>query len=214
MEEHTSDPNAATREAAPAATAATAPAATATESAAGAPAGSAMSGQAQQPQFIQQGPIVWQLPPGYALDPGAGRIVFVGQEAGMPQAAAAAATPGPVIMQQPVPPQIPPPDQAATTQAAAQHRYGRIVRSVEQFIEGEATVADVAKTLFTDTMQDDQLWKGMLVGAAAAVLLTSEPVREAMGKTLGGIFPGVPGGKKTAGAGAPAGNEQPAAEKE
>jgi hypothetical protein len=52
-------------------------------------------------------------------------------------------------------------------------------------------VADVVKTLYTNTSQNDQLWKGAIVGAAAAVLLTSGPVREAMGKTLGGVFPGL-----------------------
>ena len=52
-------------------------------------------------------------------------------------------------------------------------------------------MADVVKTLYTNTSQDDQLWKGAIVGAATAVLLTSTPVREAMGKTLGGVFPGL-----------------------
>lgn len=89
---------------------------------------------------------------------------------------------------QPPPPN---PEQIAAQQAAAQQRYGQVVGTVEKFIEGEATVSDVVKTLYTTTAQDDQLWKGVLVGAAAAVLLTSEPVRKVMGETLGGVFPGL-----------------------
>ena len=76
--------------------------------------------------------------------------------------------------------------------------YSEVIKSVEQFAEGEATVGDVVKTLYTNTAQDDQFWKGALVGAAAAVLLTSGPVKETMGKTFGGLF----GGQTKAGAGA------------
>jgi hypothetical protein len=66
--------------------------------------------------------------------------------------------------------------------------FAQIVKSVEEFAEGDATVADVVKTLWTETAQDDQFWKGAVVGAAAAVLLTSGPVRGAMGKTFGSLF--------------------------
>lgn len=66
--------------------------------------------------------------------------------------------------------------------------YGEVIKSVEQFAEGDATIADVVKTLYTNTAQDDQFWKGAIVGAAAAVLLTSGPVGEAMGNTFGKIF--------------------------
>ncbi|PHR27239.1 MAG: hypothetical protein COA36_09635 [Desulfotalea sp.] len=76
-------------------------------------------------------------------------------------------------------------------QALAQQRYGQMIQSVEKFVEGKATVADVVKTVSTNIVQDDSLWKGALVGAAAAVLLTSGPVRDAMGKTVGSIFPGL-----------------------
>lgn len=66
--------------------------------------------------------------------------------------------------------------------------FAQIVKSVEEFAEGDATVADVVKTLWTETSQDDQFWKGAVVGAAAAVLLTSGSVRGAMGKTFGSLF--------------------------
>ncbi|PIE65362.1 MAG: hypothetical protein CSA26_03295 [Desulfobacterales bacterium] len=124
------------------------------------------------PENAQQAGNMYYLPPGYMVDPATGQVVYVGQ-----------------VYQQP--PQQPSPEQIAAQQAAAQQRYGVVVNSVEKFIEGEATVSDVVKTLYANTSQDDQLWKGVIVGAAAAVLLTSTPVREAMGKTLGGLFPGL-----------------------
>ncbi|WP_321495676.1 hypothetical protein [uncultured Desulfobacter sp.] len=71
--------------------------------------------------------------------------------------------------------------------------YAQIIKSVEDFAEGDASVADVVKTLWTETSQDDQFWKGAVVGAAAAFLLTSGTVRGAMGKTFGSLF-----GKNTA----------------
>ncbi len=83
-------------------------------------------------------------------------------------------------------------ERAAAQQAAdARQRYGQIAQSVEQFIEGRATVADVVKNVSATVAQDQNLWKGAMVGAAAAVLLTSEPVRNAMGKTVDSLFPGL-----------------------
>ncbi len=81
--------------------------------------------------------------------------------------------------------------QAASAKASAQQRYGQIAQSVEQFIEGKATVADVVKNVSANIAHDENLWKGAVVGAAAAVLLTSDPVKSAMGKTVDGIFPGL-----------------------
>ncbi len=156
------------------------------------PLQSAVSGQSEQvamqepPQPQQQ--TMQQLPPGYAVDPQTGQVVYVGQVFQQPQYV----QPNVVYVQQ-----QPTPEQLAAQQAEAQQRYGLIVNSVEQFLEGEATVSDVVKTLYTTTSQDDQLWKGVAVGAAAAVLLTSGPVREAMGKTLGGLFPGLKDSGKT-----------------
>jgi hypothetical protein len=134
-----------------------------------------------------------QLQPGYAIEPATGRIF---QISAVPQYPA---EPGytPLHDEQPVlnmaSPQPTPQQTAemAARQVAAQQRHGQIIHSVEQFLEGNATVSDVVKTLYVNTTQDDQLWKGVIVGAAAAVLLTSKPVRQAMGKTLGGVFPGL-----------------------
>lgn len=94
--------------------------------------------------------------------------------------------------------------QAAELEAARQQdgmlRYGKIVNSVERFLEGESTVTDVVKDLYVNTSQDDQFWKGMLVGAAAAVLLSSPTVRRAMGRTLKGGAPVDTGNGKKGGA--------------
>lgn len=89
----------------------------------------------------------------------------------------------------------------AEDQAVAQQRYGQMIQSVEQFVEGKATVADVVKTVSTNVAQDDALWKGALVGAAAAIVLTSGPVRDAMGKTFGALFPGLQGNASEGSAG-------------
>lgn len=82
--------------------------------------------------------------------------------------------------------QVPP--EPASAPEPHQPDFAQIVKSVEEFAEGDATVADVVKTLWTETSQDDQFWKGAVVGAAAAVLLTSGPVRGAMDKTFGSLF--------------------------
>lgn len=140
------------------------------------------------------------LPPGYAIDPATGQIVFVGPV--YPQPAYQPPVYQQPVYQQPVYQQPPAPqpgvvyvqtetaEQVAARQAMEQQRYGQILQSFEQFVQGEATISDVVKTLYTNTAQYDQLWKGALVGAAATVLLTSKPVREAMGKTFGTVFPG------------------------
>lgn len=80
--------------------------------------------------------------------------------------------------------------QAPPEQPPSPHQpdYAQIMKSVEDFTEGDASVADVVKTLWTETSQDDQFWKGAVVGAAATFLLTSQTVRGAMGKTFGSLF--------------------------
>ena len=104
-------------------------------------------------------------------------------------------TPQGLVPVQPVPQYTQPNPQQADTQPppAEETRepdFTQIIKSVEDFAEGDASVADVVKTLYTETAQDDQFWKGAVVGAAAAVLLTNESVRGAMGKTFGSLFGG------------------------
>ncbi len=150
----------------------------------------AVSEPAAVEQPLQQ---TYNLPPGYAYDPASGQVFYVGPAMQQP-AQPTFAQPGVYTEAQPDPEQI------AAAQAASTQRYGQVINSVEQFLEGEATVSDVVKTLYTNTTADDQLWKGVIVGAAAAVLLTSEPVRKVMGQTLGGVFPGLKTSSQTAGA--------------
>lgn len=157
--------------------------------------------QAPDQQQPQQPPQSYHLPPGYAVDPATGQVVFVGQAYQQP-VQPGYVQPGFVYVQQ-----QPTPEQVAALQAGAQQRYGQVINSVERFLEGETSVSDVVKTLYTNTARDDQLWKGVIVGAAAVVLLTSGPVREAMGKTFGGIFPGLKESKQPSGAAATAAEE-------
>jgi len=150
-----------------------------------------------EPEPVEQPQQTYNLPPGYAYDPSTGQVFFVGPATQQP-VQPSYAQPGVYAEPQATPEQI------AAAQAASTQRYGQVINSVEQFLEGEATVSDVVKTLYTNTTQDDQLWKGVIVGAAAAVLLTSEPVRKVMGQTLGGVFPGLKQSQQTAGASATA----------
>lgn len=109
-----------------------------------------------------------------------------------------------LIPVQPVPQYTQPAQQVYTqtppVEEGRQPDFTQIIKSVEDFAEGDASVADVVKTLYTETAQDDQFWKGAVVGAAAAVLLTNESVRGAMGKTFGSLFGGAGGaaGEETA----------------
>ena len=146
----------------------------------------------QQDQNVSQSPQAQaaghQFQPNVIMDPATGQLYYA-----MPQG-------------QTVPPSpqndqnIYYTDQTPPEQAPEPHQpdYAQIIKSVEDFAEGDASVADVVKTLWTETSQDDQFWKGAVVGAAAAVLLTSESMRGAMGKTFGSLF-----GKNAADASAP-----------
>nr|WP_319490407.1 hypothetical protein [uncultured Desulfobacter sp.] len=124
----------------------------------------------QQPQFQPNANVI--------MDPATGQLYYAipqGQPVQpMPQNGQS------VYYTTQAPPEPPP--------APRQPDYAQIIKSVEDFAEGDASVADVVKTLWTETSQDDQFWKGAVVGAAAAVLLTSGPVRGAMGKTFGSLF--------------------------
>lgn len=134
------------------------------------------------------------LPPGYLFDPVSGQVVFTGYVAPQP------VHPGYSFQGQPLyyqGYQGETPEQIAARQAEAQQRHGQIMRSFEQFVEGDATISDVVRTLYANTAHNEQLWKGVLVGAAAAVLLTSKPARDALGKTFVNLFGGTQDGRKT-----------------
>ncbi len=130
----------------------------------------------QQPETGQAQGMAAQ-PTGLVMDPRTGQLYYTyAVPAGM--AVQSSLGQAPYQAQDPAAAQQAPPD------------YARVIKSVEDFAEGDATVADVVKTLYSETSQDDQFWKGALVGAAATVLLTNKSVKNAMGKTFGGIFGG------------------------
>ncbi len=68
------------------------------------------------------------------------------------------------------------------------HKYGQMIDMVGRFLNGEANVGEVVNGLFSLNFQDDQFWKGAVVGAVAALLLTSETVQSGLTKTVGTIF--------------------------
>jgi len=140
---------------------------------------------AQPPPTGHMGPVPgW--PPGYLLDPATGQPVFVGFQHQQPYQYQYMPPPGFIPVQPP--PSI---EQLAARQAEEQQRNAQLVQTFEQFLGGELSVTDVVKNLYLQTSREDQLWKGVLVGAAAAVLLTSGPVKNAMAKTLDELFPGL-----------------------
>ena len=68
------------------------------------------------------------------------------------------------------------------------HRYGQMIDMVGRFLNGEANIGEVVDGLSSLNFQDDQFWKGAVVGAIAALLLTSETVQSGLTKTVGTIF--------------------------
>ena len=138
----------------------------------------------QQEQTVSQSPQAQaagqqaQFQPNVIMDPATGQLYYA-----MPQGQPVQPPPqnGQYVYYTPQTP----PEQAPETH---QPDYAQIIKSVEDFAEGDASVADVVKTLWAETAQDDQFWKGAVVGAAAAALLTSETMRGAMGKTFGSLF--------------------------
>jgi hypothetical protein len=68
------------------------------------------------------------------------------------------------------------------------HKYGQMIDTVGRFLNGEANMGEVVDGLFSLNFQDDQFWKGAVVGAVAALLLTSETVQSGLTKTVGTIF--------------------------
>jgi len=68
------------------------------------------------------------------------------------------------------------------------HKYGQMIDTVGRFLNGEANVGEVVDGLFSLNFQDDQFWKGAIVGSVAALLLTSETVQSGLTKTVGTIF--------------------------
>ncbi len=69
-----------------------------------------------------------------------------------------------------------------------EHRYGQMMDMLGRFLNGEADMGDVVNGFFSLDFQNDQFWKGALVGAAVTLLLTNESVQKGLAGTLGSIF--------------------------
>ena len=136
----------------------------------------------QQGQTVSQSPQA-QLNPNVIMDPTTGQLYYAMPPQGQP--IQPLTQNGQYVYYTPQTPPQTPPEQVPEPR---QPDYAQIIKSVEDFAEGDASVADVVKTLWTETAQDDQFWKGAVVGAAAAFLLTNDSVRGAMGKTFGSLF--------------------------
>jgi hypothetical protein len=125
------------------------------------PMGTAYYGQ---PVYVQPG---FQPPPAMGY-PGSGPTYAAGPSMAHPDA-------------QQAPPAENPADQAGN----AEH-YSRIADVVRDIANGEQP--DVSKIAAVYSGFDTQFWKGALVGAVLAVLLTSDTVKTALAGTMGAIF--------------------------
>ncbi len=97
----------------------------------------------------------------------------------------------------------PPPPHAAEAHHPKhdEHRYGQMMDMLGRFLNGEADMGDVVNGFFSLDFQNDQFWKGALVGAAATLLLTNENVQKGLAGSLGSIFGAAKSGiEKAAGA--------------
>ncbi len=66
--------------------------------------------------------------------------------------------------------------------------YGPFADVVGKALQGQATPHDLINGLLSLQFRDDQFWKGVLVGSAAALLLNSDSLRKKLAGALGQIF--------------------------
>ena len=76
------------------------------------------------------------------------------------------------------------------------HKYGQVIDTVGRFLNGEANVGEVVDGLFSLNFQNDQFWKGALVGAVTALLVTNNTVQSGLMKTVATVFTAAQGGVK------------------
>ncbi len=142
--------------------------------------GAAQPSGEQPNEFSGQQAFVHVPPTGYVVDPATGRLFYTVPVSGDPASMGASQFQAPPPNMGPQPSSVHPPPPGPD--------YAQVIKSVEQFAQGDASVGDVIKTLYTNTAQDDQFWKGAIVGAAAAVLLTSGSVGKSLEKTFASLF--------------------------
>lgn len=69
-----------------------------------------------------------------------------------------------------------------------EHKYGQMMNTLGRFLSGEADMNDLINGFFSLDFQNDQFWKGALVGAIATLLLTNENVQKGLTGTIGAMF--------------------------
>ncbi|KIX15328.1 hypothetical protein X474_04130 [Dethiosulfatarculus sandiegensis] len=67
----------------------------------------------------------------------------------------------------------------------ANNQFGQVFGMVTDLMNGKADMSSMAQ--FLDT-SDPRFWKGALVGAALALLLTSSSVKNSISGLMGGLF--------------------------
>ncbi len=65
---------------------------------------------------------------------------------------------------------------------------GRFADVVGKALQGDASPQDLIGGLLNLNFQDDQFWKGVVVGSVASLLLNSDTVRQALAGALGGAL--------------------------
>lgn len=66
--------------------------------------------------------------------------------------------------------------------------FGQFADVFGKALQGQATPQDLVGGLLNLNFSNDQFWKGVVVGSVAALLFSSDSVRQALSGTLGGIF--------------------------
>ena len=126
--------------------------------------------------YSGMGPVYGPVPPGY------GPMDQPGMQA-HPQGMAHQATDPAYGPEQTEYQQVPPGSAAQHSQA---EQYGRIADVVQDISNGEQP--DVSKIVQLFSSFDSAFWKGALMGALIALLVTNETVKEAIAGTLGNIM--------------------------
>ncbi|AFM26831.1 hypothetical protein [Desulfomonile tiedjei] len=69
-----------------------------------------------------------------------------------------------------------------------EQNYGQFADMVGKALQGQANPQDLLSGLLNLNFSGDQFWKGVIVGSVAALLVSSDSVRQAVTGALGGIF--------------------------
>lgn len=78
--------------------------------------------------------------------------------------------------------------EAGRNPGQGEHNYGQFADMVGKALQGQANPQDLVAGLLNLNFSGDQFWKGVIVGSVAALLVSSDSVRQAVTGALGGIF--------------------------